>query len=230
MPALVAPGPRRRRRGAVLHHGAPARRLRVEGRDRRGVDRELRGGRHPGRPEHPVLGHEPRRRRFVRLRPDDARPRHRGHAAGAGRRRRARPGAGAPSVLGRGPVLRDPRPLRRRQPLEQLRRLRRPVRRRRHAGERAHPRLPAERQGLLPRRRHRRAPRATAVPGGPRRQRDLGRPDLPEQAGPVGHHEPLRALVRVPRLLDPGLPARRSASRARTRSSPPSWTTPMPAA
>ena len=45
----------------------------------------------PDGPNIAVLGHEPRRRRFVRLRPDDARPRHRGHAAGAGRRRRARP-------------------------------------------------------------------------------------------------------------------------------------------
>ena len=54
LPALVARGPRRRRHLHVRDDGAAGRLLRDEGRDQRGLGRELRPGRRPQRLGHPV--------------------------------------------------------------------------------------------------------------------------------------------------------------------------------
>ena len=54
VPALVARGPRRRRHLHLRDHGTACRLLRDEGRDQRGLGRELRPGRRPQRLQHPV--------------------------------------------------------------------------------------------------------------------------------------------------------------------------------
>ncbi len=91
----------------------------------------------------------------------------------------------------------------------------------RHAGERAHPRLPAERQGLLPRRRPRGPAAQAAVPQPAGCQRGVGGAHLRQQERPGRQHQPVRALVRLPRLLDPRLPAGGPAPRHQRRVRPP---------
>ena len=54
LPALVAPGSRRRRHLHVRDDSAAGRLVRDEGRDQRGLGRELRPGRRPQRLEHPL--------------------------------------------------------------------------------------------------------------------------------------------------------------------------------
>ena len=68
VPAVLAPGPRRRRGRHLLDHDAATRRLRGKGRHRRGVGRELRRRRNTGRRQHPVRSDRARRRRHVQLR------------------------------------------------------------------------------------------------------------------------------------------------------------------
>ena len=223
MPALVAAGPRRRRRRPVLHVGAPARRLRGQGRDRRGVGRELRRRRRP------------RRRRTspftvatagdvvtFTLRPDDPRPRDRRHAGGA---RSTTPRSSASPV--RHPFVDEvlyfaiPDRFNDGDPPQQLRRLRRPVRRR------------TTRRRTCSRTATCRATRATttaatsrasgeaAVPRRARHHRDLGRADLREQADAVRHHRPLRPLRRATTATGS------STSSASTRTSAPTPSSPQ---
>ena len=54
-------------------------------------------------------------------------------------------------------------------------------------------------------------------------------PIYANKTGAGGHHQPVRALVRLPRLLDPRLPPGRSAPRDQRASSPASSTTPTTA-
>ena len=196
-----------------------------------GWDGQLRRRWCAGRPQHRVHGGG-RRDGDVQLR------RRQPHAGGR-RVDRCRPGAGrrgaraagaARAVHRRDPLLHDPRPVRRRQPEQRLRRLRRALRPRRHAGERADARIPALGQGLLPRWRPRRPAGAAPLSRGPRHHVDLGRTDLQEQERANRQRQPLRALVRVPRLLDRGLPRRRSAPRDQRTSSAPSSRMPTAAA
>ncbi len=79
LPALLAQGRRRRRHVRPRDDRPPSRQLRDEGRDQRGVGRELRPGRRPRRREHRVHGPDEQRQGHLHLRrfdpcPDRPRP------------------------------------------------------------------------------------------------------------------------------------------------------------
>ena len=84
LPALVARGPRRRRHLHLRDHGTACRLLRDEGRDQRGLGRELRPGRRPQRLQHPVQ--RPRRQHEGDLQLRRRIPRADGDRRDAGRR------------------------------------------------------------------------------------------------------------------------------------------------
>ena len=220
LPAVVAAGPRRRRHRHVLHDRRcrPATTRRRSPSTRRGTRTTAPAARRtaPTSPS-PSAGSATSSRSATTSdaatcstsRVDPGR---------AGGRRRARARAGPPSVRRRGPLLHDPRPVQRRRPAQQLRRLRRRLRRRttrRRTCSRTAT-CPSDKgyyhggdiEGLR---------RKLPVPRGPRHQRDLGRADLRQPDRAAGHHQPLRPFVRLPRLLDPRLPRRRSAPRDERR-------------
>ncbi len=213
VPAVLAAGRRRRRHRPLLHRRAAAGRLRGQGRDRPGLGRELRGGRRAGRRRHPLHRDRRGRRRDVQLRP---------------RHPRAEIGVVPAEPVDDAALVRDPV----RHPfVDEVLYFAIPDRfangdTANDCGDFAGVCVAGDTQanvlthGYLP------SDKGYYHGGdldGLRRQlpyldrlgieRGVGRPDLRQQERPARHHQPLRPLVRLPRLLDPGLPAGRPPPR-----------------
>ena len=163
VPAVVAAGRRRRRRRAVLHVHAAARRLRVQGRDRRDVGRELR------RAAASVTAPTSRSRSanagdVVTFSYDAAQPRPR-HQRDARPSRSTTPRSCASPCATRSSTRsstsRIPDRFNDGNPRNNCGDYDGACVAGRHAGERADARIPAEREGLLPRRRPRGPARAS---------------------------------------------------------------------